>query len=70
MESLIQTKVMHYLMDNDIITQCQHDFMTKKSRFTNLLGAFENWTHAVDDGYSIIDLDYRKAFVSVSLYAC
>ena len=44
-----------------------HGFVTKKSCFTNLLETYENWTHAVDDGYGIdvIYLDYRKAFDSV-----
>ena len=67
LESLIRSKMMHYLTDNDIVTQCQHGFVTKKSCFTNLLETYETCTRAVDDGYGIdvIYLDYRKAFDSV-----
>ena len=40
-------------MDNNIIADCQHGFTTKKSCFTNLLEAFEDWTLAVDQGYGV-----------------
>ena len=66
LESLIHSKIMHYLTDN-VVTQCQHGFVTKKSCFTNLLETYENWTRPVNDGYGIdvIYFDYRKAFDSV-----
>ena len=59
--------MMQYLMDNNIITHYQHGFVSKKSCFTNLLVAFEDWTAAVDLGYSVdvIYLDYSKAFDSM-----
>ena len=56
-ESLIRSKIMHYLTDNDIVTQCQHGFVTKK-----LLETYENWTRAVGDGTDVIYFDYKKAF--------
>ena len=67
LESLIRSRIMQYLEDNNIVTHCQHGFVTKKSCFTNLLETYENWTLALDSGHGIdvIYLDYRKAFDSV-----
>ena len=59
--------MLQYLMNNNIIADCQHGFTTKKSCFINLLEAFEDWTFAVDQGYGVdvVYLDYSKAFDSV-----
>ena len=67
LESIIRTKIMEYLTDNNIVTHYQHGFVTKKSCFTNLLETFEDWTAAVDQGYGVdvVYLDYSKAFDSV-----
>ena len=67
LESIIRTKVMKYLTDNNIITHYQHGFVSKKSCFTNLLETFEDWTAAVDQGcgVDVIYLDYSKAFDTV-----
>ena len=64
LESIIRTKIMEYLTDNNIVTHYQHGFVTKKSCFTNLLETFEDWTAAVDQGYGVdvVYLDYSKAF--------
>ena len=53
-------------MDSNIVTHYQHGFVSKKSCLTNLL-AFEDWTAAVNSGYSIdiIYLDYSEAFDTV-----
>ena len=67
LESIIRTKVMKYLTDNNIVTHYQHGFVSKKSCFTNLLETFEDWTAAVDRGcgVDVIYLDYSKAFDTV-----
>ena len=67
LESIIRTKVMKYLIDNNIVTHYQHGFVSKKSCFTNLLETFEDWTAAVDRGcgVNVIYLDYSKAFDTV-----
>ena len=57
--------MLQYLMDNNIIADCQHNFTTKKSCFPNLMEAFEDWTFAVDQRYEVcvIYLDYSKALI-------
>jgi len=67
LEPLIRSRIMQYLEDNNIVTNYQHGFVTKKSCFTNFLETYENWTLAVDSGHGVdvIYLDYRKAFNSV-----
>jgi len=53
LESIIRTKMMEYLMDDNIVTHYQHGFVSKKSCSTNLLVTFEDWTTALDSGYGI-----------------
>ena len=67
LESIIRTKVLKYLTDNNIVTHYQHVFVSKKSCFTNLLETCEDWTAAVDQGcgVNVIYLDYSKAFDTV-----
>ena len=67
LESIIRTKVMKYLTDNNIVTHYQHSFVSKKSCFPILLEIFEDWTAAVDRGcgVNVIYLDYSKAFDTV-----
>ena len=60
LESIIKTKIMQYLSDNDMITHYQHGFVAKKSCFTNLLETLKVWTDALDSGYDVdvVYLDY------------
>ena len=53
LEGLVRSKMMSFLDENEIITNCQHSFIKKKSCFTNLLTTLEDWTSAVDQGYGI-----------------
>ena len=67
LETLIRSRMVGYLDENDIVTTCQHGFIKKKSCFTNLLIVLEDWTSAVDKGYGVdvAYLDFSKAFDSV-----
>ena len=67
LETLIRSRMVGYLDENDIVTTCQHGFIKKKSCFTNLLTVLEDWTSAVDKGYGVdvAYLDFSKAFDSV-----
>ena len=67
LETLIRSRMVGYLGENDIVTTCQHGFIKKKSCFTNLLTVLEDWTLAVDKGYGVdvAYLDFSKAFDSV-----
>jgi len=59
-EILIRCKVLKFLDENEIIINCQHDFMKKKSCFINLLSSLEDWTCAIDQGLGVdvADLDF------------
>jgi len=48
LETLVRSNMMKFLDENEIITNCQHGFIKKKSCFTNLLTTLEGWTAAVD----------------------
>ena len=37
LETLIRSRMVTYLDENEIVTNCQHGFIKKKSCFTNLL---------------------------------
>ena len=50
LETLIRSRMVKYLDENEIVTNCQHGFIKKKSCFTNLLSVLEDWTSAVDQG--------------------
>jgi len=67
MESIIKEKLMRFLESNNLLCKKQHRFRSGRSYLTNLLGTFEKWTKALDEGYGldVVYLDYRKAFDSV-----
>ena len=59
--------MVRYLDENQIVTNCQHGFIKKKSCFTNLLTVLEDWMSAIGQGYrvDVAYLDFSKAFDSV-----
>ena len=67
LESIIRSELVTFLDGQGILNGEQHGFVNRKSCFTNLLSTFEEWTSALDQGFSIdvIFLDYNKAFDSV-----
>jgi len=67
LESTVLADLFRFLIDNDILNQQQHGFVSRKSCLTNLLETFEDWTCALDQEYGVdvVYLDYSKAFDSV-----
>ena len=68
LESIMRDKMRKYAEENKFMTTEQHGFTNKGSCLTNLLETLEDWTEALDSGYSldILYLDYKKAFDTVS----
>jgi len=66
-ESVIRDVIMEHLLHNHLLSNQQHGFITKRSYMTQLLSVMDDWTNALEDGYSVdvLYLDYRKAFDSV-----
>ena len=64
LETLVRSKVLKFLVENEIIINCQHGFIKKTSCFTNLLSTLEDWACAIDQGLGVdvAHMDFSKAF--------
>ena len=71
MESIIKDVVMTYLLENNLLSNCQFDFVSGRSVQLQLLSLLNHWTDILDSGHTIdvIYLDFKKAFDSV-LHMC
>ena len=67
LESIVRERVMGHLTANNLLSGCQHGFVSGRSCTTNLLSTLETWTLMIDEGSSVdaIYLDFAKAFDSV-----
>ena len=67
MERIIRKKLMTHMEENNLMSPCQHGFISKRSCLTNLLESLEDWTDIIDKGHAldIIFLDFSKAFDKV-----
>ena len=67
MERIIRKRIMTFLTDNDILSDKQCGFLSKRSTLLQLLKIFDQWTLALDNKVEVdvVYLDFRKAFDSV-----
>ena len=67
MESIIKDVVMTYLLENNLLSNCQFGFVSGRSVQLQLLSLLNHWTDILDSGHTIdvIYLDFKKAFDSV-----
>ena len=67
MERIIRKRKMTSLTDNDILSDKQCGFLSKRSTLLQLLKIFDQWTLALDNKVEVdvVYLDFRKAFDSV-----
>ena len=67
LELLICDAIIKYLIDNNLLVECQHGFIQGRSCVTQLLKIMDTWTEILDEGYyvDVAYLYYRKAFDSV-----
>jgi hypothetical protein len=68
MESIINKKLKHLLISNNLITPSQFGYMPRKSTQLQLLSCMKDWTNHLDKHVpvDVIYLDFSKAFDSVS----
>ena len=67
--SIIHDVMTKFLTENNLINKHQHGFVSGKSRFTNLLESFEDWTSYLDNPWTSVDIiDFRKVFDTVPHY--
>ena len=66
-EKLVRQSVVEHLEQNKLISDEQPGFVGGRSCITHLLDVLDDWTKALEEGYSIdaIYMDFRKAFDSV-----
>ena len=67
LESLIRDKITEFLENNNLISNTQHGFRSRKSCLTNLIEFYDNLFKANDNirSIDIIYLDFQKAFDKV-----
>ena len=67
LERIIRSQLLDFMSRNNIIPQCQHGFLPKRSTVTNLLECMDDWTLNFDKNIStdVIYLDYSKCFDKV-----
>ena len=67
MERIIRKRIMIFLTDNDILSDKQCGFLSKRSTLLQFLKIFDQWTLALDNKVEVdvVYLDFRKAFDSV-----
>ena len=67
MERIAYNQVLQYLLENNILTNCQSGFRPKFSTQTALLNVTDNWLSAMDRGdlVGVVMIDLKKAFDTV-----
>ena len=67
LETGIKSNLLNHLRRNNVISNSQHGFLSRKSTTTQLLECFSDWNIALNgrNQIDIIYLDYAKAFDSV-----
>lgn len=67
LEKIIRGSIMSHCIDNKIFTDSQFGFRDRRGCILQLLEVFDDWTLALDKGFSVdtIYLDFQKAFDSV-----
>ena len=67
MESIIRNHIVRYMKQNKLFSERQYGFISGRSTSLQLLTVLEEWTKALDMGYTVdcIYMDYKKAFDTV-----
>ena len=67
MESIIKDMILNHLLNNKLISKCQHGFIPNKSCVTNLLETLDFLSQSIHmkKAIDIIYLDFCKAFDKV-----
>jgi len=67
LESIVKDALLSHLSQHSILSGNQHGFIPRRSCCTQLLSALNDWTSAMDQGFStdVIYFDFSKAFDSV-----
>jgi len=64
LQSIIRDRIMHHVVENQLLTKCQHGFIKGHSCVAQLLAVLDKWTEALDMGNNMgaVYLDFAQAF--------
>ena len=64
LEGLVRQKLVEHLIDNNLVTDYQHGFVSGRSCSTNLLAVLDAWTETLENegGVDTVYLDFAKEF--------
>ena len=64
MESIIRDHILKHLNDNELLSDVQYGFRSKRSCCLQLLDCMERWSQILDNGnsFDVLYLDFSKAF--------
>ena len=67
METLIRDSIIHHMTQNNLLTNQQYGFVSKRSTILQLLHVLEEWTSALDcnKDIDVAYMDFQKAFDKV-----
>ena len=67
MESLVRDKIVEHLINNGILSDCQHGFVPGRDCISQLLQCLEDRTLMIENNhpFDVIYTDFSKAFDSV-----
>ena len=68
METLVRNNIMEHLLNEKLLADAQHGFVSGRSCVTQLIETIEEWTQMLDKGNSVdaVYLDFRKAVDTVA----
>ena len=64
LESFVRDAVVEHMTDNNLNSECQHEFRKHRLCVTELLEVMEDFTQLIGKGYpvDVVYLDLKKAF--------
>ena len=68
MERVVASEMLHYLLENRLLSADQHGSLSKRSTLTNLLESVSDWSISIENKFQnqVAYIDFSRAFYSVS----
>ena len=68
MERVVASEMLHYLLENRLLSADQHGFLSKRSTLTISLESVSDWSISIENKFQnqVAYIDFSRAFDSVS----
>ena len=68
MESILKDYILHFLHENNILSNKQYGFLPGRSTILQILNVLDKWAEAIDNGHftDVVYYDFMNAFENVS----